>query len=136
MIEGIGLSNVSAAQLQHALDITEIVTVQNSFSLLERGSAEVLDLTSRHGISFAPYLPLGWPQPRRAQTLQHPAVQAIAARTAATPTQVVLAWLLGLAPNMLLIPGTSSIEHLRENVGAGEIELLPEERAALSALSG
>jgi aryl-alcohol dehydrogenase-like predicted oxidoreductase len=134
LIEGIGLSNVSARQLQHALDLTEIVMVQNSFSLLERGSAEVLDLTTRHGISFAPYLPLGWPQPRRAQTLQHPAVQAIAARMGATPTQVVLAWLLRLAPNMLLIPGTSSIPHLRENLAAGEIDLLPEERDALTAL--
>jgi pyridoxine 4-dehydrogenase len=135
LIEGIGLSNVSPAQLQHALDITEIVTVQNSFSLLERGSAEVLELTSQHGISFAPYLPLGWPQARRAQTLQHPTVQAIAARTGATPTQIVLAWLLGLAPNMLLIPGTSSIAHLRENVAAGDVELLPEELDALSALA-
>ena len=135
LIEGIGLSNVSSAQLQHALDITEIVTVQNSFSLLERGSADVLDLTSQHGISFAPYLPLGWPQPRRMQTLEHPTVQAIATRTGATPTQVVLAWLLGLAPNVLLIPGTGSILHLRENVAAGELDLLPEERDALSALS-
>ena len=133
LIEGIGLSNVSAAQLQHALEITDIVTVQNSFSLFERGSAEVLDLTTRHGISFAPYLPLGWPASRRTRTLEDATVRAIAARTGATSTQVVLAWLLGLAPNMLLIPGTSSIAHLHENVAVGEIELQPEERNALTA---
>ena len=131
LIEGVGLSNVSLAQLEHALTITDIVTVQNSYGLADRHSQDVLELTTERGISFAPYLPLGWPGRIRLATLGNPAVVAIAERLGVTPAQVALAWLLGAAPNVLLIAGTSSIEHLRENLAAADIELTPEDRRAL-----
>ena len=134
LIAGVGLSNVSRAQLEHALTVTDIVTVQNSFGLLERGAADVLSLTTERGISFAPYMPFGWPGERRAQTLEHPLVAQIAGRLGASSSQVVLAWLLGLAPNLLLIPGTGSIAHLRENVAAAGLVLGDEDRDALTAI--
>jgi pyridoxine 4-dehydrogenase len=135
LIEGVGLSNVSLAQLEHALTITNIVTVQNSYSLADRRSDAVLRLTSARGMSFAPYLPLGWPGRTRLQSLGNPVVTDIAERLGRTPAQVALAWLLALAPNVLLIAGTSSIHHLRENIASGEIELSPEDRDALTALA-
>jgi len=135
LIEGIGLSNVSLAQLEHALTVTDIVTVQNSYSLAERRSQDVLEFTGARGISFAPYLPLGWPSAVRTQTLAHPVVLGIADRTGASPAQVALAWLLAIAPHVLLISGTRSIEHLRENVSAAAVDLTPEDREALSALA-
>jgi pyridoxine 4-dehydrogenase len=135
LIEGVGLSNVSLAQLERALEITDIVTVQNSYSLADRRSQAVLELTTERGISFAPYLPLGWPGQVRLRTLDNPVVRDIARRIGYTPAQVALAWLLGLAPNVLLIAGTGSLQHLRENVAVTEIELTPEDRAALSALA-
>ena len=135
LIEGVGLSNVSRAQLEHALTMTDIVTVQNAFSLGERGSQDVLDLTTERGISFAPYLPLGWPAAVRNETLGRPIVRAVAERSGGTPVQVALAWLLGLAPNVLLIPGTRSIQHLRDNVAAADLVLTAEDREALSELA-
>jgi aryl-alcohol dehydrogenase-like predicted oxidoreductase len=135
LIEGVGLSNVSRAQLEHALRITDIVTVQNSYGLADRRSHEVLELTTERGISFAPYLPLGWPGQTRLRTLGNPVVVAIAERLRVTPTQVALAWLLGDAPNILLIAGTSSIQHLHENFAAADIELTAEDRSALIALA-
>jgi pyridoxine 4-dehydrogenase len=135
LIEGVGLSNVSLAQLERALEITDIVTVQNSYSLADRRSQAVLELTTERGISFAPYLPLGWPGQVRLRTLDNPVVRDIARRIGYTPAQVALAWLLGLAPNVLLIAGTGSLQHLRENVAVTEIELTPEDRAALTALA-
>ena len=135
LIEGVGLSNVSLAQLERALGITDIVTVQNSYSLADRRSQAVLELTTERGISFAPYLPLGWPGQVRLRTLDNPVVRGIARRIGRTPAQVALAWLLGLAPNVLLIAGTGSLQHLRENVAVTEIELTPEDRAALTALA-
>jgi aryl-alcohol dehydrogenase-like predicted oxidoreductase len=135
LIEGVGLSNVSLAQLEHALTVTEIVTVQNSYSLADRRSDPVLEATTARGISFAPYLPLGWPGRTRISTLGSPVVGGIAGRLGVTPAQVALAWLLSRAPNVLLIAGTGSIQHLRENIAAGEIELTPEDRDALNEMS-
>ena len=135
LIEGVGLSNVSRAQLEHALTITDVVTVQNSYSLGERGSQQVLELTTERGISFTPYLPFGWPAAERARGLDNPIVTEIADRIGSTPAQVALAWLLALAPNVLLIAGTRSIQHLRENIAAADIELTPEDRDALTALA-
>ena len=135
LIDAVGLSNVSLAQLEHALTITDIATVQNSYSLADRRSQAVLELTAERGISFAPYLPLGWPGRTRLQTLDSPVVRDIAERVGGTPPQVALAWLLSLAPNVLLIAGTRSTQHLRENTAALEIELTPEDRAALNALA-
>jgi pyridoxine 4-dehydrogenase len=135
LIEGVGLSNVSLAQLQHALTITDIVTVQNAYGLADRHSQDVLELTTDRGISFAPYLPLGWPEQTRLRTLGDPVVRSIADRVGGTPAQVALAWLLAVAPNVLLIAGTASIQHLRENVTSTEIELTPEDHRALAALA-
>jgi pyridoxine 4-dehydrogenase len=135
LIEGVGLSNVSLAQLEHALTVTEIVTVQNSYSLADRRSQAVLDLTKERGISFAPYLPLGWPRRTRLGTLNNPVVRDIATRLDRTPAQIALAWLLALAPNVLLISGTSSIEHLRENFAVGDIHLTADDRDALTGLA-
>ena len=135
LIEGIGLSNVSRAQLERALTVTDIVTVQNAYSLGERRSQDVLELTTERGISFAPYLPLGWPATVRHETLGQPVVLEVAERSGGTPVQVALAWLLALAPNVLLIPGTRSIDHLRENVAAADLALTPDDLEALSALA-
>ena len=134
LIGGVGLSNVSRAQLEHALSLTDIVTVQNSFGLLERSAADVLSLTTERGISFAPYLPFGWPSARRSQALEHPVVARTAARLDATPAQVILAWLLAVAPNVLLIPGTRSISHLTENVAAAGLTLSRDELAELTSI--
>jgi aryl-alcohol dehydrogenase-like predicted oxidoreductase len=131
LIEGVGLSNVSLAQLEHALTITDIVTVQNSYGLADRHSQDVLELTTERGISFAPYLPLGWPGEVRLRTLGNPVVHEIAERLTVAPAQVALAWLIGVAPNVLLIAGTASIEHLRENLAAADIELTADDRWAL-----
>jgi pyridoxine 4-dehydrogenase len=135
LIEGVGLSNVSRAQLEHALGITDIVTVQNSYSLGDRRSQDVLDLSIERGISFAPYLPLGWPSQGRHQTLRNSVVRDIAERIGCTTAQVALAWLFSLAPNVLSIAGTRSIQHLRENIAAAHIPLTPEDRDALTALA-
>ncbi|MDQ1546297.1 MAG: pyridoxine 4-dehydrogenase [Actinomycetota bacterium] len=135
LIEGVGLSNVSLAQLEHALTITDIVTVQNSYGLADRHSQDVLELTTERGISFAPYLPLGWPGEVRLRTLGNPVVHEIADRLTVAPAQVALAWLIGVAPNVLLIAGTASIEHLRENLAAADIELTADDRRALGELA-
>jgi pyridoxine 4-dehydrogenase len=134
LIEGVGLSNVSHAQLEHALQVTDIVTVQNSYSLSERGARDVLELATERGISFAPYLPLGWPSAVRQATLNHPVVVDIARRSGGSPAQVALAWLLGVAPNVLLIPGTRSLRHLEENIAASELPLSPDDLEALTSL--
>jgi pyridoxine 4-dehydrogenase len=134
LIEGVGLSNVSAAQLEHALEITPIVCVQNSFSLANRESLDVLTLTAERGIPFVPYCPLGWPRSDRDRILAHPTVQRIAKSRDATPAQVALAWLLNLGPQVLLIPGTRSVDHLEENLGAANVVLDDSEREELTDL--
>ncbi|MEU8300362.1 oxidoreductase [Micromonospora sp. NPDC048909] len=123
LIDGIGLSNVSLAHLRRALAVTEIVCVQNSFSLLDRASTSVLRECARRGIAFVPYVPLGWPRDRRAAIFNNPAVDRLARLHQATPAQIALAWLLALSPNVLLIPGTASLRHLRENLAVDRIEL-------------
>lgn len=132
LIHGIGLSNVSPAHLRRALAVTEIVCVQNSFSLLDRASAPLLRECARRGIAFVPYIPLGWPRDRRQAVFTNPAVVRVARRYHATPAQIALAWLLGLSPNVLLIPGTTSRGHLEENVAVDRMEL---DRDAMDELS-
>lgn len=132
-IRHLGLSNVTAEQLEAARAIVPIASVQNRFNLAERGAGEVLDLCTTHGIAFLPYGPLG------AQPLQHGAplaenrgaLAAVAQRHGATPAQIALAWALRRAPNILVIPGTTSLVHLQENVSAAEIVLSDEDSAAL-----
>jgi aryl-alcohol dehydrogenase-like predicted oxidoreductase len=134
LIDGIGLSNVSAAQLERALELTPIVCVQNSFSLVNRESLDVLQLTAERGIAFVPYCPLGWPRSDRDRILAHPTVRRIARERDATPAQVALAWLLELGPHVLLIPGTRSVDHLEENLGASSVPLHDSDRAELTEL--
>jgi pyridoxine 4-dehydrogenase len=129
-IRHIGLSNVSVAQLRSAREITPIVSVQNRYSLADRASEDVLEECVREGLAFIPWYPLA------TGNLARPggALATVAERHGATPAQVALAWLLHHSPVMLPIPGTSSVEHLEENVGAGGIELSPGEVAELEAL--
>src|ERR1700722_4610354 len=112
LIDGVGLSNVSRQQLLRAVDQTEIVCVQNLFNLGDQGSADVLAECARRGIAFVPFCPLGLPGPARSHLLGSPVLAAIGARLQARPAQVALAWLLALAPNILLIPGTRARVHL------------------------
>lgn len=129
LIDGIGLSNVSRQQLLRAADQTEIVCVQNLFNLADQRSLDVLMECTRHGIAFVPFCPLGWP---RSTMLASPVLSAVAARLSVTPAQVALAWLLDLAPNVLLIPGTSTPAHLAENLHAAEVTLDDTARAELT----
>jgi aryl-alcohol dehydrogenase-like predicted oxidoreductase len=131
LIDGVGLSNVSREQLLSAVDQTEVVCVQNLFNLADRRSLDVLDECARRGIAFVPYCPLGWP---RNTVLARPALVSVAARLSATPAQVALAWLLDLAPNVLLIPGTRTRAHLIENLDAAHVVLDEQARASLAAI--
>ena len=123
LIGGVGLSNVSRDQLLRAVDQTEIVCVQNLFNLADQRSADVLAECARRGIAFVPFCPLGWPGHVHNALLTSPVLAALGARLRATPAQVALAWLLDLAPNVLLIPGTRTGAHLTENLAAARVEL-------------
>ncbi len=133
-IAGIGLSTVSVHQLAEAVRITEIVCVQNPFSLIDRHDTEVLEWCAEAGIAYVPYFPLGSAFPDRPKVAEHPIVRRIAARLGVTPSQVGLAWLLARGPNVLLIPGTSSIAHLEENLRASEVVLSAEDQAELDRI--
>ncbi|MCK0176384.1 oxidoreductase [Mycolicibacterium sp. F2034L] len=133
LIEGIGLSNIGVEHLQIALDRTEIVCVQNAYNLLERSAQPLLDLTTERGIAFVPFFPLGSGFSPDNPVLNHAAVVAEGRRLGRTPAQIVLAWTLTVAPNVLLIPGTSSLAHLEENTAVAEIELDAETTRALDA---
>jgi pyridoxine 4-dehydrogenase len=123
LIDGVGLSNVSRRQLLRAVDQTEIVCVQNLFNLGDQGSADVLAECAKRGIAFVPFCPLGLPGPARSHLLTSPVLAALGPRLHATPAQIALAWLLGLAPNILLIPGTRTRGHLAENLAAAGVSL-------------
>ena len=128
MIRHIGISTVTPAQVREARRIVEIVCVQNEYNLAHRGDDALIDELAAAGIAYVPYFPLGGFSP-----LQSDALSAAAGELGATPMQVALAWLLRRSPNILLIPGTSSVAHLRENLAAAELEL-PE--AAMATLEG
>jgi len=123
LIGGIGLSSISVDHLRIALDRTEIVTVQNAYNLVDRTSQPVLDACIEHGISFVPFFPLGSAFTADNPVLGHPAVKREAEKLGRTPAQIALAWTLSVAPNVLLIPGTSSVAHLDENTAVADIEL-------------
>jgi aryl-alcohol dehydrogenase-like predicted oxidoreductase len=123
LIAGVGLSNASLAQLRHAAAGTDIVCVQNLFHLADRSATPVLDECLSRGIAFVPFCPLGWPRGAANPVLRSPVVIQAAARLGATPAQIALQWLLQLAPNVLLIPGTASLEHLRDNLAAEAVPL-------------
>jgi pyridoxine 4-dehydrogenase len=136
LIGGIGLSSIVLEHLQIALDRTEIVCVQNAFNVVDRTSQPVLDACIEHGIAFVPFFPLGSGFTADNPVLGHPAVQREAAKLGRTPAQIALAWTLSVAPNVLLIPGTSSVAHLEENTAVADIELDAETRQQLDAAAG
>jgi len=129
LIRHLGLSTVDAGQLAQAQSIAPVVCVQNLYNIARRGDDALVDLTARQGIAFVPYFPLGGFSP-----LQSDALEAIADRLDATPMAVALAWLLRRSPNILLIPGTSSVRHLHENVAAAGLELPADVTAELDAI--
>ncbi|RWI12320.1 aldo/keto reductase family oxidoreductase [Mesorhizobium sp.] len=118
LVRHIGLSNVTPAQVEEARRIARIVCVQNQYNLAHRGDDDLIDKLARDGIAYVPFFPLGGFNPLQSSTLS-----GVAQRLGATPMQVALAWLLRRAPNILLIPGTSSVAHLRENLAAAELDL-------------
>jgi aryl-alcohol dehydrogenase-like predicted oxidoreductase len=120
LIRHIGLSNVTATQVADAQKITDIVCVQNYYNLVTRDDDALIDNLARQGIPYVPFFPLGGFTPLQSTTLS-----TIAGRINATPMQVALAWLLQRSPNILLIPGTSSVTHLRENLAAAKVTLSP-----------
>jgi chaperonin GroEL len=135
LIAGIGLSNCSLEQLHHALDRTEIVCVQNPLNLVDRSSMPVLRACQERGIAFVPFFPLGSAFGGANRVLGHPDLIATASHLGATPAQVALAWVLALAPNTLLIPGTASLAHLEENMAAASISLDDHALKTLNAVS-
>ena len=131
LIRHIGLSNVTATQLAEAQTITDVVCVQNNYNLAHRDDDVLIDDLARQGIAYVPFFPLGGFTPLQSSTLS-----SVAERLGATPMQVALVWLLHRSPNILLIPGTSSVAHLRENLGAGQLTLSPETLAELNGIAG
>jgi len=129
LVKHIGLSTVSAKQLTEAQAITEIVCIQNFYNLAQRDDDGFIDDLAKQGIAYVPYFPLGGFSP-----LQSTELNEIAERLGATPMQVALAWLLHRSPNVLLIPGTSSVGHLRENLAAADLELDTETLKELDAI--
>lgn len=128
----IGLSTASVDDLKTALDITPIAAVQNAYGIGNREDEPVLDLCREHGIAYVPYYPLGSAFTGGPQALaDEPVIASVAAKHGASPTQIALAWLLAHYDRMLLIPGTSSVAHLEENVAAGSIALDDDDLAAL-----
>lgn len=127
-VRHIGLSNVTSAQVAQARTIVPIVCVQNHYNLVHRRDDALVDELAEHGIAYVPFFPLGGFTP-----IQATGLSTVAEEIGATPMQVALAWLLHRAPNVLLIPGTSSVQHLRENIGAARITLSD---AVLAGLDG
>jgi pyridoxine 4-dehydrogenase len=136
LIAGIGVSNVSGRHLLRALEVTDIVCVQNAYNLADRASEPVLNECTARGIAFVPFCPLGWPKKQHHAIRTNPVVTGIAASRGATAAQVALAWLLRIADNVLLIPGTKSRRHLSENLAAGSISLQDDEVANLREAFG
>jgi pyridoxine 4-dehydrogenase len=121
LIRHIGLSNVTAKQVADGRRICEIVCVQNSYNLAHRADDALIEDLAKQGIPYVPFFPLGGFTPLQSSTLSD-----VAKRLAVTPMQVALAWLLQRSPNILLIPGTSSVTHLRENLAAAKLKLSPQ----------
>ena len=131
LIKHLGVSNVTPAQVAQARGLAEIVCVQNAYNIAQRGDDALIDELSAAGIAYVPFFPLGGFSP-----LQPSALDQVAANIGASPMQVALAWLLQRAPNVLLIPGTSSVAHLHENLAAAELQLSAEAIAKLDAIAG
>jgi aryl-alcohol dehydrogenase-like predicted oxidoreductase len=130
-IAGVGISTASRAQVEQAIAQADIVCVQNVFSLVDQKDADVLDLCHESGIAYVPYFPLGSAFPSLPKVTESAAVRAVAERVAASPAQVGLAWLLAHRDNVLLIPGTSSVAHLEENMRVASVTLSKDDIAEL-----
>jgi pyridoxine 4-dehydrogenase len=131
LVRHLGVSTFSPEQVAEARSIAPIVCVQNLYNLANRGDDELIDSLAADGIAYVPYFPLGGFSPLQAEELE-----SVAKRLEATPMAVALAWLLQRSPNILLIPGTSSVAHLRENVAGAGLELTPEDVAELDSIAG
>jgi aryl-alcohol dehydrogenase-like predicted oxidoreductase len=130
LIKHLGVSNVTAGQIAEAQSIAPVVCVQNFYNIANRRDDSLIDSLARQGIAYVPYFPLGGFSPLQSDTLS-----SVAARLDTNPMTVALAWLLQRSPNILLIPGTSSVEHLRANVKAGSLQLPQETLAELNAIA-
>ena len=130
LVRHIGLSNVTPAQVEEGRRICEIVCVQNHYNVAHRADDALIDQLAGHGIAYVPFFPLGGFTPLQSSTLSD-----VAQRLGATPTQAALAWLLRRAINIVLIPGTSSLAHLRENLAAAELQLPENSIAALNGIA-
>ena len=130
LVRHIGLSNVTPAQIAEGRRICEVVCVQNSYNLAHRADDALIDDLARERIAYVPFFPLGGFTP-----LQSAALSDVAKDLGATPMQVALAWLLRRAPNILLIPGTSSVQHLRENLAAADLELPIDKMTVLNRIA-
>ena len=131
LIRHLGLSNITPGQLTEGQRITEIVCVQNMYNVAQRNDDSFIDELAKQGIAYVPFFPLGGFTP-----LQSSALDAAAAALGTTPMKIALAWLLQRSPNILLIPGTSSIKHLRENLEAASLQLPPEVVTDLDSIGG
>ncbi|WP_237280303.1 aldo/keto reductase family oxidoreductase [Subtercola vilae] len=131
LIRHLGVSTVDAAQLAEAQSIAPVVTVQNFYNIANRADDALIDSLAAQGIAYVPYFPLGGFTPLQSDTLSH-----VAEQLSTTPMAVALAWLLQRSPNILLIPGTSSVAHLRENVAGAALELAPDALEKLNAIAG
>ncbi|WNO53085.1 aldo/keto reductase family oxidoreductase [Stakelama saccharophila] len=131
LIRHIGLSNATPEQVREARGMTEIACVQNLYNLANRGDDALIDMLAEAGIAYVPFFPLGGFTPLQSDTLSN-----VARRLEATPMQVALAWLLQRSPNILLIPGTSSVAHLRENLAAAELTLPADAVTELDGIAG
>ncbi len=131
LVRHIGISNATPRQVEDASRMVEIVCVQNQYNLAHRGDDALIDDLAAKGIAYVPFFPLGGFSPLKSGTLAE-----VAARLDATPMQVALAWLLQRAPNILLVPGTSSVAHLEENMAAGRLVIPDDELVRLETLAG
>jgi pyridoxine 4-dehydrogenase len=131
LIRHLGLSNVTAAQVEEGRRIAPVVCVQNHYNLAHRDDDGLIDALAAEGIAYVPFFPLGGFSPLQSSTLSD-----VAVRLGVTPMQVALAWLLRRSPNILLIPGTSSVGHLRENLAAGGLVIPDDAMGELDAVGG
>ncbi len=133
LIAGIGISTATLDQVRQAHEAVGLACVQNPFSLVDQADRPVLDYCTENGIAYVPYFPLGSAFPGMPKVQDRSDVRTVASRLGVSPATVGLAWLLAQAPNLLLIPGTSSIAHLEENLSAGSVELSAEDLSELGA---
>jgi aryl-alcohol dehydrogenase-like predicted oxidoreductase len=131
LIKHLGLSTVSAEQIAEAQSIAPVVCVQNFYNVANRADDQLIDSLAAQGIAYVPYFPLGGFSP-----LQSTELETVATRLGATPMAIALAWLLHRSPNILLIPGTSSVAHLRENVAGAAMALSADDLAELNSIAG